>query len=395
MGYDIKRVTTPKGAVRFEVRVWEGGRADFTEIKRRFLSEPEAKRFIKTIAHREALEKRELKATGGDPLKSKRFRDRYEYWIEHREKNISPSYLRDARLYWGKFESVIGDLPIASFNAQLMREIERDLGTDGNSKATIKKKFAWINSVISFSVKSGHLPYNPVAMVKPAKPEEPKLEFWLAKEAADFLRFTRARYPVGSEKEWIHLVYLTAIHTALRSAELWALKPRCLKPTLGIFQISEQWDLRAKVFRTLKGKSERQVPLMASVNEELQSFVERRGIKHSEVIFQSEAGTPIDHNTFKNRVFVNDVEEWGGPRITMHGLRHTAATLFLEHGVNLRVLQEILGHKDIKTTQRYVHACGEHVRAAAFAFNLAPITKSQPDLGGAQTTSPRKFKVVR
>lgn len=58
-----------------------------------------------------------------------------------------------------------------------------------------------------------------------------------------------------------------------------------------------------------------------------------------------------------------------------HKLRHTAATLMLQNGVDVRTLQEVLGHEHLNTTQIYTHVDNENLRAAAKANPLGKVSK--------------------
>jgi site-specific recombinase XerD len=63
-------------------------------------------------------------------------------------------------------------------------------------------------------------------------------------------------------------------------------------------------------------------------------------------------------------------------KYSAHKLRHTAATLMLSSGVDVRTLQEILGHENLNTTQIYTHVDNTELRIAAQAN---PLGKFEPE----------------
>ena len=63
----------------------------------------------------------------------------------------------------------------------------------------------------------------------------------------------------------------------------------------------------------------------------------------------------------------------GLPRIRFHDLRHTFATMALQNGVDVRAVQEVLGHEHLNTTEIYTHIDNEALRVAAKANPLSHV----------------------
>ena len=63
----------------------------------------------------------------------------------------------------------------------------------------------------------------------------------------------------------------------------------------------------------------------------------------------------------------------GLPRIRFHDLRHTFATMALQNGVDVKAVQEVLGHEHLNTTEIYTHIDNEALRVAAKANPLSHV----------------------
>jgi integrase/recombinase XerD len=130
----------------------------------------------------------------------------------------------------------------------------------------------------------------------------------------------------------------------------------------------EQLHLEAGFINVIgKGNKERVVPVGRKAVEALNRYIEiaRPKLitpKSPANVFLTRRGTPFASVTLwlriKNRVRRAGVER----NITPHMLRHSFATHLLEHGADLRVIQELLGHATIGTTEIYTHVTGNRLR---------------------------------
>ena len=91
----------------------------------------------------------------------------------------------------------------------------------------------------------------------------------------------------------------------------------------------------------------------------------------SEFVFAGYSGAPFSNRTFNLRLRAVR-RALGVGEITVHGLRHSAATILLNQvGKDLREIQELLRHKNIRTTVRYTHVGYEQTRQTAEALSDA------------------------
>ncbi|MEI6531905.1 MAG: tyrosine-type recombinase/integrase, partial [Chlamydiota bacterium] len=119
-----------------------------------------------------------------------------------------------------------------------------------------------------------------------------------------------------------------------------------------------------------KGGKERLVPVGCKAIEAIDAYLNgpreafsSEGEKH---LFLSSRGKPLDRISLWRLIKKLGVQAGITKRISPHTLRHSFATHLLEGGADIRIIQDLLGHSNIQTTDRYTHISQKKVREAFY-----------------------------
>ena len=134
----------------------------------------------------------------------------------------------------------------------------------------------------------------------------------------------------------------------LRVSELVNLKKQDLNFLEGLIHV-----------RLSKGRKDRFVKIPESITNELENY---SGLSNEEILFTSVRGGKLTTATIR-KIVKNSAKKAGIKKnIHPHTLRHSFATHLLEQGIDLRIIQKLLGHSDIKTTQIYLSVSNQTIK---------------------------------
>ena len=205
--------------------------------------------------------------------------------------------------------------------------------------ASVNREVAFLKRVFNVAIDDGLAETNPVRKVKLIKENNARVRYLTDDEEAKLRAEVR-------EEAWP--VVELALNTGLRRAELFTLK-------------WEHVDFKANVLtiaRTKSGRA-RRVPMNSRVRDLLRALP---GRLKGEWVLPSETGeTAVDSQNFMNRVFTPALKRAGVQDFRWHDLRHTFASRLVMKGVDIRTVQELLGHADIRMTLRYSHLSPAHL----------------------------------
>lgn len=386
-----RKLVLKDGTVVWEVKDRQSGRGS-SNIKRRFRTEQDADNFTFGL-EKEKRERRQGYEKIGSFLETN-FRIEAERWLDDLKIRSSPGHYARSESNIKDFNQNYGNYEPNKITLDFLSELQRKLRKKPGKKpgttwanASVNRYTENICAVLNYSAEQKRIPYNPLAKFKKLPRNSKETGFWNAEETGSFLAWANQKYSNWVQNDSYrsrknYLVYLLALNTGMRAAEIWGLKPQdfCFDETGCTLFIRRQFNRITKELAPLKGElvsdsdKSRHVPCSKELKEELEQYVKRNSIRNDQLVFQSVFGNPIDHDSFADR-FDRDVIRWNGKRIRFHDLRHTAATLMLSQGIDVKTVKEILGHEDISTTMRYLHLVGGKIRKVSETFSIKPAVK--------------------
>jgi integrase/recombinase XerC len=213
------------------------------------------------------------------------------------------------------------------------------------SKASIARKLAAIRSCFRFLARRGVLEVNPARQVRSPRLGR-RLPSVLPKdEATQLLDVAPEPTAAGTrDRALLELLYASG----LRVAE-------------GCGLDLDDLDEARRTVRVLgKGDRERVVPVGEVALQALDAYLSMRGRQRGPLFLNARGGRLTPRSA--HRIVKRLARRAGlSQRVTPHTLRHSFATHLLGEGADLRLIQELLGHRRLSTTQRYTHVSPEHL----------------------------------
>lgn len=339
----------------------------------------------KSLAQK-AYEKRKTQIREGkffpDDLRGRKdmlFKDMAKLYLEEHSKVNKRSYDGD-RHVMNRLNQAFGEKALSEIMTEDVERFKNRLKQQGTvkkpkrgakprplSEATVNRHLALLSGVFNKATAWRKTKAsNPVKEVKKFKENNERVHFLTKEEEANL----KAKFP---EEHW-PLVEV-ALHTGMRRGEQSNLRWRDIN-----------FHTRTITIPRPKSGELRHVRMNDRVLEILRALPCRL---KSEWVFPSETGeSPLDANNFINRVFNPALREAKITDFHWHDLRHTFASRLTMAGVDLRTLQELMGHKTIKMTLRYSHLSPTHTLEAVNKLCLTS------QAGGTRTGTEEKEEIA-
>jgi integrase len=267
--------------------------------------------------------------------------------------------------------------------AELMESGRKNGRGGGLSAKTVRYVHATVHKVLADAVDAGLLSINPADRARPPKPRvapQNEMRCWDAEQLAKFLAHV--------EGHRLQAAFHLAAMTGMRRGEVLGLRWQDVDFESGRLAVrhtlvSVAYQLRES---TPKTHQARVVDLDSGTLDHLRMHRTRleaervawgAGYQENDLVFRREDASPVHPDSF-TQTFNAEVRRSGLPRIRLHDLRHSHATIALRAGVPVKVISERLGHENPAfTLKQYAHVI-PGMQAEAAALIAALVTPPAP-----------------
>jgi integrase len=265
-----------------------------------------------------------------------------EQYLEFSLANKRPGTAKRDTVSLKPLQAFFGTKLISEINPFLIEKYKQKRKEDEVSVRTINIELACLRHMFNMALKWGKAQKNPVGDVKLFKEPEGKDRILSPEEE---IRLFEA---VRSSKKAQHLepIIITAIQTGMRKGEV-----------LGLKWSNVDLTNRLIIVEGTKSGHIRRIPMNTKLTKTLG---DAKKVSKGDYVF-SRNGKP--YKSFRS-AWDHALKKAGIEDLTFHSLRHTFGTRLGMAGVDVKTIQELMGHRDIKMTMRYSHPTAEHKRKA-------------------------------
>lgn len=276
-------------------------------------------------------------------------------------RGVSPATLRaygsDIRLF-EEFAKERGVTEVDGLTLELLREWVWQQSRNGSSAPSLRRRISALRGLTRFAHREGFLPQDVGLRLSLPKAPRQLPRVLTTAQANDMVGSVADRAGSGDPLALRDLAIIELLYSsAIRVGELCGAN-------------RSQVDVVERTLRVVgKGNRERVVPIGQPALRALRVYLDEArpllaGEESGDALFLGARGSRINPRTVYGLVrSVVEAYPGHGPR-GPHTLRHTAATHLLDHGADLRTVQELLGHRSLATTELYTHVSIERLRAA-------------------------------
>jgi integrase len=237
--------------------------------------------------------------------------------------------------------SGIGRLKVADVRRADVQSLADELLASGLAPGTVSNVLNPIQALYRRLIDRDVMAYNPATRIDlPAQGSARPKRIAAAAEAANLIA------PLRDEER---AVWAAAFYAGLRRGELQALRVCDVELGASLIHVELGWDQEEGPIEPKSEASRRTIPLLAVLRDHLDEHLLRTGRTGDELVFGRNAVEPFVPSTIDNHA----QECWAAVElepITLHGARHTFASLLIDSGANAKAVQEFMGHSKIQTT---------------------------------------------